>query len=136
MRQIIVTERDREAFIDRLRGFPLGKNRYVAEYKIHRIKRSLKANKLYWLWLRCIKDETGNDDEILHQYFRKRYLPYIVKQVFEEEVAVIPSTANLDSKQFSDYLEHIRVEMLEQGIFLPQPQEQGWDEFYVRYGLN
>ena len=136
MRQIIVTERDREAFIERLRGFPLGKNRYVAEYKVYRIKRSLKANRLYWMWLRCIKDETGNDDETLHQYFRKRYLPYIVRQVFDEEVAVIPSTADLDSKQFSDYLEHIRVEMLEQGIFLPQPQEQGWDEFFIRYGLN
>jgi hypothetical protein len=136
MRQIIVTERDREDFIKRILAVPLGRKKFVAEFKVFRVKRSLRANRLYRLWLRCIKDETGNDEETLHQYFKKKYLPYIVRQIFNDEIAIIPSTADLDSKQFSDYLEHIRVEMLEQGIFLPQPQERGWDELYLKYGIN
>jgi hypothetical protein len=136
MRTIIITEGDRADFIRRIQVVPLGKKKFVAEFKIYRVKRSLRANGLYRLWLYCIKDETGNDENTLHVYFKKKYLPWIIKEVFDTEVSIIPSTKNLDSKQFSDYMNQIKAEMLEQGIFLPEPQDQGWDEFYLRYGLN
>ncbi|MBE3122229.1 MAG: hypothetical protein IMZ58_08505 [Thermoplasmata archaeon] len=136
MRTIVTTERDRESFIEKVRAFPLGKKQFVAEFKVYRKVRSLKANKLYWLWLRCIKDETGNDEETLHTYFKNNHLSWSLKTVFDKEVTMTPSTKNLDSKQFSEYLEKVKIEMLEQGIFLPNPDDKGWDEFYTRYGLN
>lgn len=136
MRQIIITERDREAFIEKVRGFPLGKLRFVAEFKVYRRQRSLKQNRLYRLYLECIKEETGNDVDTLHTYFKKKFLPWIVKSVFDQEVSLVPSTSSLNTKQFTEYLEHIKMDMLEQGIFLPNPEDHQWNQFYEKYGLN
>jgi hypothetical protein len=89
-----------------------------------------------WMWLHCISDETGNDPEDLHEYFGKKYLPWISKQVFDEEVTRRLSTTQLDSKQFTEYLDRIKAEMLNQGIFLPEPGEQAFDDFYARYKVR
>ena len=136
MRHIIISERDREDFIKKVFAVPLGKKKFMAEFKVFRVKRSLRANNLYWMWLNCIHDETGNDVKALHKYFKENHLPFRVENVFGNEVSMVQSTADLDTKEFSEYLEKIRVEMLEQGIFLPQPQERGWDEFYLKYGIK
>lgn len=136
MRTIIITEQDRQNFIKRVMEFPLGKKKFIAEFKVYRVRRSLRANNLYWMWLNCIHDETGNDVEALHKHFKETLLPWRSEKIFDSEVSMLTSTTSLDSKQFSEYMEKIRIEMLEQGIYLPQPQDQGWDEFYARYGIN
>jgi hypothetical protein len=135
MRTLIITEQDRQNFIRRIQEFPIGKT-YVAEFKVYRKLRSLKQNRLLHLWLKYIRIETGNEEEAIHLFFKERFLQWTTKDVFGEQVSLIPSTKNLDTKQFTEYLECIRVFMLEQGIFLPQPGEREFDEFYARYGLN
>jgi hypothetical protein len=136
MRTIISSTAELNFFIDRIRLFPVDKKRFIVEFKMYRRQRSLRQNKLYRLWLRCIKDETGNSEEALHLYFKEKYLAYNHIDIFGSEVILRQSTRKLDTKEFTEYLENIRVEMLEQGIYLPEPGMQGWDEFYIQYGLK
>lgn len=136
MRKLLLTESDRNAFIATITRIPMdGKKKWVMEFKPYRIQRSVKANNLYWMWLNCISKETGNDSETLHQYFAEKYLAWDTKGCLDGEVIKRRSTTSLDSKEFSEYLENIRMQMLnDYAIVLPEPQDQGWDEFYSQYG--
>ncbi|MFH0865771.1 MAG: hypothetical protein V1904_06225 [Bacteroidota bacterium] len=96
--------------------------------------RSIRQNRLYWLHLTCIQQETGNDKELLHIYFAKRFLPIIEYKMFNEIIYDRSSTADLDTVEFTHYLEKIQIfAQTELNIKLPNPEEQGWDEFFEHY---
>jgi hypothetical protein len=136
MRHLIHTDQDRAAFISNAMKITLdGKRCYVAEIKPFRAQRSVKSNRLYWMWLNCISKETGNDSDTLHQYFAEKYLAWEPKECLDGEVVKRRSTTSLDNKEFSEYLEQIRMQMInDYAIVLPEPGEQGWNEFYAQYG--
>ncbi len=136
MRMMICNDRDRLEFIHRINQVELKERSFVAEFKMFRKVRSLRSNRLYFMWLNCVKDETGQDTEDLHIYFKQKYLPWSTSEVFGDEIRRVTSTKNLDSKQFSEYLEKIRMEMQAQAIYLPQPGEKEFDAFYAHYGLK
>ena len=129
---IIRNDADREKLIDHIRQLKLDKP-HVVNIKLHKKKRSLPQNRLMWMWLHCIKDETGNSVDSLYQYFCSQYLPWNGELVFGTEVHTIGGSSQLNTKEFTDFLDNIKVEMAEQGIYLPQPNDLGWDEFYTRY---
>lgn len=107
---------------------------HLIEFKPFRKARSLPQNKLFWLWMRCIKDETGNDVDTLYEYFCEKFLPWSEKELFGNGVRMVGGTSQLNTKEFDDFLENIRMDMLhEQNIILPNPDDQGWDEFYAKY---
>lgn len=134
MKILITSERDRQIFIKNLQSLDLVKRRFIAEVKVYRKIRSISQNRLYWMVLRCIRDETGNDEETLHLYFKNKYLSWQTKEVFGEAVLIPASTTGLDTKQFTEYIDSICRDMAEQGLFLPMPGEQGWDQFNTKYG--
>lgn len=137
MRMIIIDRQGLQEFIRRISQIVLdGKKRFIAEFKIYRIKRTIPQNRLYWMWLRCIHAETGNDPEDLHEYFKGRYGMFNLKPMFGDQVKIPVHTPDMDTKEFSDYLEKIRVQMIEEGVYLPQPGEHGWAEFYAQYGIK
>ena len=135
MRQLIITDHERIEFVRRINEITLdGKRKFVAEFKPFRNQRSIKSNNLYWMWLDCIHDETGNDVDDLHAYFKDKYLPPQTKEVLGKTVNLTPSTTRLDSKQFFEYMEKIKLEMSqEHQIFLPEPGEAGYDQFRTQY---
>ena len=121
--------------MDYLVRLPEGKP-YDVEIKLHRAHRSPDQNRLYWLWLTCLADETGHSKDDLHEFFKRRFLSAMEKSLFEgrHSISVTPSTAHLDTKEMTGYLECIRhFAMNEAGVLLPDPREQGWEEFYERY---
>jgi hypothetical protein len=134
MRMILSDEADRAKYISMVNALELGKRRFLAEVKVYRKKRSIKSNNLYWMWLTCIKDETGNDVETLHAYFKRKYLPWKSVPVFDDEIIQATSTTALNTKEFFEYMEKIKQEMLAQSIFLPEPGDQGYEPFYMKYG--
>ena len=129
---IIRSEADRDRFIGLLNKMKLDKP-LVASCTILRKKRSLQQNKLLWLWIRCISDETGNSSDSLYEYFCTKHLPWNKELVFGEEVKSISGSSKLTSKEFTQLLDDINSQMLDEGIYLPKPGEIGWDEFYERY---
>jgi hypothetical protein len=132
MRAIIRNENDRDQFILYVLQADL-KRPYEASYKVHRKTRSLASNRLLWKWLHCISDETGQDTRTLYHYFCGKYISVEIKEVFGQQVQEIGGSSKLDSKQFSKFLDCIKVEMNEMGIYLPEPGQVGWDEFVIKY---
>lgn len=110
---------------------------YKCEIKRITRRRSLPQNALYWMWLSLVSHELAGstkDSEVYHDYFRGKYLQSDRVTMPDGTVMdKLQSTTTLDTKQFTDYLENIRIEMIEHGINLPLPNEPGYDEMIDYY---
>lgn len=133
MKKILRTEEDKKEVIQFLNERKLDRP-LIVEIKVFRKCRSLNQNSLFWLYMRCIADETGNDIETLHDHFCQKFLGWNIGEVFGEYHRKVEGTSRLNTKQFTDFLEEIRMDMMHnQNIYLPLPEERGWDEFYEKY---
>lgn len=83
--------------------------------------RSVQANRLYWAWLRVIAESTGDDENSLHEIFKRMFLPPKFQTYRGKEIKLPRSTTELSVKDFSEYLMRIEKEAGELGITLPQP---------------
>lgn len=124
---------DKEGVVAYINALPEGRT-FTIKVKREVKKRTIPQNKLYWLWLGCIADETGNDIDALHQYFVKQYLGVETMEIFGEVIERPLSTTKLNTEQFTEYLEKIRALASEMDIILPQPDDLYWDAFYEHYG--
>ena len=108
--------------------------KYLMEVSVKRDNRSVDQNKLYWLWISCISEETGNDKDTLHELFKQMYLGSDERIALSRQVSVRRSTAGLDTKEFTGYLDRIQTfANTELGINLPNPEDLIWDDFYAIY---
>jgi len=97
-------------------------------------KRTLDQNRLYWLWLTCIAENTGNDKDNLHEFFILKYLQPELIQVFEKLIYKRLSTTLLDTRRFTEYLNKIQLfANTELAIELPNPEDLKFAEFYEYY---
>lgn len=85
------------------------------EGKLFRIEkeistRSLSQNKLYWLYLGVIEQETGNIANDLHELFRRTLLPPKFIKVMGKEIKIPMSTTELNKTDFGEYLDKIAAE--------------------------
>lgn len=69
--------------------------------------RSNSQNAYYWVYLGIIEKETGNTADDLHEYFKRKLLPPVIKKVLGQEVKIAASTGDLTKSDFSDYLDKI-----------------------------
>ncbi len=124
----------KKAVIDYVERLPDGKS-YTVEIKLKRKRRSTNQNRTYWLWLTCIMDETGEHKDRLHEFFKQHFLGVDEHWAFDKYQVVIPrSTAGLDTKQMTDYLERVQqFASSELGIVLPNPEDLQWAEFEEYY---
>ena len=135
MKLTISSEEDMQALVEKLSALPFDKGQtYEVTYKRKIRKRSIPQNRLYWLWLACIADETGTDSEDLHRVFARKYLSCDVIEVMGEKVLKIPSTTTLSTQTFTEYIEKIRVfAATELGITLPDPEDRFFEQFEEYY---
>ena len=111
--------------------FAKGKNVIINQY---REKRSISQNNLYWLWLTCIEQETGNDRKYLHIFFAKKYLPITETKVFNEIIYDRTSTQDLNTLSFKHYLDKIQIySNTDIGIELPNPEDEKFKYFKEHY---
>jgi hypothetical protein len=109
------------------------------EIKVAKIenKRTLASNRLYWLYLTCISQETGNDKNDLHEFFKHKYCYWNEINMFNESLITIKSTTTLTTKQFTEYIEKIIIfACTELGITLPNPDDIKFiqfEEYYLQY---
>jgi len=84
--------------------------------------RSNSQNKLYWLYLGIISEETGEADTLrLHELFRRMFLFEEIVKVLDKEVRIFKSTTDLDVVEFKEYLEKIELE-----TNVPIPDTDEW----------
>jgi hypothetical protein len=95
--------------------------------------RTIPQNRLYRLWLVCIGFETGNDPDVLHEFFKEKYLEPEEIIIFNSKVKKY-TTTNLNTVQFKNYLDKIQAFSLsELSITLPNPEDKYWEEFLNYY---
>jgi hypothetical protein len=125
---------DKRKAVDYVNKLPDNKQ-YIVEIKVKREKRSIPQNRLYWLWLTCLMDETGEHKDNLHEYFKQYYLGTNERIIFDRyRIFVSISTTSLDTLQFTNYLNRIeQFAAAELGIILPHPEDEVWAEFYEKY---
>lgn len=128
----IIDEKTREAvkeFIDKLNILKAYNVSITQKKKI----RTLQQNRLYWLYLTCLEDETGNDKEDLHSFFKGKFLKTGEGYFGEEVITKTASTKKLGTKRFTKYIDQIVVFAAQEGYYLPNPKDKYWDEFYEHY---
>lgn len=132
MKRKLSTELDRAMVIAYIQRLDI-KKLHTVEVLQKKFNRSISQNSLYWLWLTCIEQETGNDRDELHELFKKKFILPETKEVFGEQL-IFYTTKNKDTLQFKQYLDKIQIFTLtEISITLPDPEDKYWDEFYSYY---
>ena len=132
MKRKLTNELDRDMVIAAIKRLDLSRSYFVDISEKKRI-RTIPQNRLYRLYLVCIGFETGNDADDLHVFFKEKYLEPIIKTVFGQEIKTY-TTTNLNTIQFKNYLEKIRIfSSMELSITLPDPESMYWDEFVEYY---
>jgi len=87
-------------------------------------KRSIFQNSYYWgVVVDILSDEFGSTPDKTHQYLKDHFLPEEYVNVFGSKEAITTSTATLNTKEFSDYIEAIRDFAAEHGCYIPSPGE-------------
>ena len=107
----------------------------ICEVRKDKRNRSTVQNAYYWFLLTMLEQETGNDKDSFHAYFKYKYLReeciiYAIggNKAVTDEFETDKSTTKLTTIEFEDYLEKIRVfASSELGIFLPKPNETDYD---------
>lgn len=130
----ILHPRDKAKVIDYITKLADTK-KYLIDVKVKREKRSVEQNRLYWLWLTCIQEETGNDKEDLHEFFKQHILGKEEKAIMDGKysVTVVRSSTSLDTLEMTRYLDRVQQFAHHEGIILPKPEDLGWEDFYNRY---
>lgn len=85
-------------------------------------KRTDKSNRYYWAYLHLLEQETGDDANSLHEYFKKEFLPPNIEYLksINREVEIPKTTTKLLTIEFSEYIKKIEVLT---GIPAPDPEE-------------
>jgi hypothetical protein len=92
----------------------------IAKYKKDR---TASQNKLMWLWLGIISNDTGESPENLHQVFKLRFLGTEKIQSMGYSIEIPKSTTKLTTQEFTDYLDKIEGLALSIDIRLPHPED-------------
>lgn len=72
-------------------------------------RRSLSQNSFYRVYLEIISDDTGEDVDVMHEVFKKEFLPARKVKVLGIESEIPPSTTELSTGEFNDYLKKIEA---------------------------
>jgi len=107
--------------------------KYSVSISQKRDVRTLPQNKLYWLWIACIADETGSDSQTMHKTFKEHFLGFTEKVILGIMTKELKSTTKLNTLQFTKYMDNIQVLAADYGIVLPSPEDLYFADFYERY---
>jgi len=108
---------------------------YDVTVSIHRRNRTVPQNRLYWLHVTCVADETGSDRNEVHAELKRLYLPSeSVTGMYGETIVRPVSTTKLDTAQFSAYIEKVvAFASSTLGIVLPMPGDLAFEQFEEYY---
>lgn len=109
---------------------------YVIEVCQPYKQRSTTQNRLYWAWLGCISADTGYHVDDLHEMFKREFLEDEEVHVLGKTLVRPRSTKSLSNLEFTEYLNAIKKQAMEIGVWLPSPGEPDFDEFMTYYSKN
>ena len=111
----------------------LANGQYCLSVKKKTDSRSLSQNRLMWMWIACIAEQTGNTQEDVHDYYCDKFLARKIK-VGEDERTMGGRTSALDTAGFASFLNNIQADAASVlGIRLPTPEDLAFDDFLQAY---
>jgi len=105
----LVEKKDNKVDLNKVINYFLGANdgQYEVEIEKQKKTRTLMQNRYYWLYLKIIADETGDNEMDLHEFFKRKCLPPRFVKVLGREVKLPASTTRLSKSEFSFYISAI-----------------------------
>lgn len=85
--------------------------------------RSIAQNRLYWMWVGIMAEETGHTRKEIHEHLKDEFLQPVITKVFGKTIQSLPSTKDLKVGEFSTYLEKVEFHAGEFDIRLPKPED-------------
>lgn len=98
---------------------------YQIELKIDRGNRSNNQNRYYWgVVIEILSEHTGFTPEEIHEVLKAKFLRYTKMLPTSEEVNLSRSTKGLDTKEFEEYMEKVRMFAIQElDVEIPLPNE-------------
>lgn len=84
-------------------------------------KRSTLANRYYWEILSQAGDQSGHTKDELHALMRWKFLGANLTEVMGNTMNLLPSTTDLNTKEFSEYVKQVETYILESGFIISAP---------------
>lgn len=88
--------------------------------KEYKESRTLKQNRYYRAYLTIIANDTGDDEDSLHEYFKRSCLPSKVIKAIGKQIRIPQTTTKLTKAEFNEYIKKIELEC---GIPAPDPKD-------------
>jgi hypothetical protein len=121
----LISDAVRDRALSVVRSLPLGHEIVIRPAKS---KRSNQANALYWRWIDVIRlhvlDSTGQayGADALHEWLKGKFLPTVTVEIGGEVQRCRLSTAKLNTKEMSEYMEKIDFYCVNNlSLYLPIP---------------
>jgi len=96
---------------------------YSIEITKYKKDRTASQNKLMWMWLGIISNDTGNEPDQLHEIFKLKFLGSETLSALGFKIERPKSTTKLSTQEFTDYLDKIEGLAISIGIRLPRPED-------------
>ncbi len=101
-------------------------------HKENSIRTNLQNRYLHAIF-NLLSQELGYTKDEVKQIFKRKFLSY-KKEVKGKITTFVKGTHELDTKEMTDFIENIRkFSSSELGIYIPAPDEQGFDELITKY---
>ena len=91
-------------------------------------KRTDQQRKYQWAYYKIIADDTGDNANSLHEYFKRTLLPPEYIEVMGKTIKIPASTAKLSKEDFSKFIRDIEIET---DIPAPSPNLLGLDDSLI-----
>lgn len=99
------------------------------EVLIREKKRSNPQNALYWKWIHIIANELGYADDELHEAFKGKFIGMEQGRDVFGNIFIRPkSSAALNKKAFTEYMNMVNAFAMSQNITLPSPDYYGLED--------
>jgi len=89
------------------------------DVKSYNKKRSLRQNDLYWEILTIVADNEGMNKNELHEHMKYMFSDKIESTFLGHYIVFPRSTAEMDVKEFSNYLDEVIYFFTSEGYYLP-----------------
>lgn len=105
-----------------LRAFKVGQKVVISVEPLKK-RRSSSQNNYYWLYLSVIAEETGENEDNLHEYFKRVFITPKFITVLGQDIKIPKSTTDLSKGEFVEYLQKIQHLT---DVPLPDPEAAGY----------
>ncbi len=93
--------------------------------------RSLRQNRLWWVWMGLIGDFTGDGKRAMDFHYRNEYLAPDIITARGQRHEVVPSTKDLSVGDMHQLMQHVLIDATQfLEIVLPGPETQGLNETF------